>query len=184
MLQSDLLGVRMSEAARAGVARLVAEHGCAALRPTIDRDALRALPVGSFGRAFIEFCDANAIEPATISDAFSDAELLPMAAVARYITTHDMIHVLLGCDTSIPGELEVGGFATGQGYFRASRFFLGFYAVLAPILRPHQARRCWAALRRGRARARLAPMLLGEPLEACFAEDLEHLRGRLGLRAP
>jgi ubiquinone biosynthesis protein COQ4 len=184
VLQSALLGVRMSPAARAGVQRMIEAHGLAAVRPVVDRDALRRCPPGSFGRAFIEFCDANRIEPATISNEFTDAELLPMAAVARYITTHDLIHVLLGCDTSIPGELEVGGFAMGQRYFRASRLFILLYVVLTPLIRPHQIRRAYASLRRGLARARTAPMLLGEPLERWFADDLESVRARLGLRAP
>src|SRR5690606_17981406 len=87
VLQSDLLGVRMSDEARAGVERMIDEHGCAALRPKLDLDALRRLPSGSFGRAFAEFCGANGIVPATISDQFEDDELRRMAAVARYIVT-------------------------------------------------------------------------------------------------
>jgi ubiquinone biosynthesis protein COQ4 len=181
VLHSELLGVRMSKGARAAVERLCEQRGPAVLRPALDGDALRRLPRGTFGRALIDFCDANGIVPATISDQFDDGELRRMAATARYITTHDMFHVLLGCDTSIPGELRITGFILEQGYFTASWLWLPLYYLLALLLRPHLVHRSYANLRQGRAQARRASLLLAEPLEDCFTEDLERLRHRLGL---
>src|SRR5690606_2766717 len=68
VLNSQLLGTRMSARARAVVDALVARRGPHTLRPRIDLDALRCLPPGTFGRAFADFCAANAIVPAAVSD--------------------------------------------------------------------------------------------------------------------
>lgn len=182
LLHSALLGLRMSADTTARVDALVERRGVAVLRPPIDPVALRQLPRGSFGREFIEFCAANAITPVTISDAFDRDELLPMAAVARYIVTHDMFHVLLGHDTSLPGELGVTGFVIGQRLIRGAWLLFAMQCVVAVLLRPHRALRTVANLRAGFRLGRRAPNLLAEPLEEFFAEDLEHLRRRLGLR--
>lgn len=182
LLQSDLLGLRMSPGASARVRELVARHGLAALRPRFDEIALQRLPRGTFGREFVEFCAANNITPVTISDAIADDELLHRAAVARYIVTHDMFHVLLGLDTSFPGELGVTGFVLGQRYIRGAWLLFAIQCVVVSLLRPHQALRIAADLRAGYRLGRRAPMLLAEPLETFFADDLEQLRRRLGLR--
>ncbi len=139
------------------------------------------MPPGTFGRAFADFCDANKIVPVRFTDAVAD-ELRRMPAVARYLATHDMLHVLIGRDTSIPGELGVIGFGVGQGYFRNGRLIYALQCVAGSLIRPHQARRSLAELRAGYRLGQRAVNLLAEPLEEFFAEDLEALRGRLGLR--
>lgn len=171
----------MSAATTAEVDALLERRGPAVLRPPLDPAALRRLPPGSFGRAFIDFCDAHALTPVTITDAFAADDLRRLAAVTRYIVTHDMLHVLLDRDTSIPGELGVSGFALGQGYFRAARLIFGFQAVVASLMRPHQALRSVRNLRAGYRLGRATPNLLAQPLEDFFADDLAVVRRRLGL---
>lgn len=181
LMQSDLLGLQMSADTSAKVDALVERRGPAVLRPQLDFTALRALPDGSFGRAFIDFCDRNDIIPARFTDAIEPAELRRMAAAARYIAVHDMVHVLLGHDTSIPGELGVIGFAVGQGYFRGGPFIFATQVVVGSLMRPHQARRSVANLRAGRRLGERTTNLLAEPLEDLFADDLESVRRRFGL---
>jgi ubiquinone biosynthesis protein Coq4 len=183
ILQSDLIGARMSHEARARVERLCRERGLGVLRPAIDDDALRRLPPGTFGRALIDFCHANGIQRATVSPAIDDDELRRTPAIARYIVIHDMLHVLLDCDTSIPEELRITAFILAQRSFGASRPWLVILYLVGPLLQPHQARRVLDNIRRGRALARSAPFLLAEPLEDFFAHELEPLRQRLGLAA-
>lgn len=177
------MGVRMSAVARASVDRLLRDRGPAVLRLALDDEALRRLPAGTFGRRLVEFCDANAIVRATISDEIDDAELSEVSATARYIVIHDMLHVLLDCDTSIPEELRITAFILEQRYFGARWLWLGVLRLLGPLVRPLQARRIVANIRQGRSLARRSRMLLGEPLEDFLAEDLEALRRRLGLGA-
>lgn len=121
---------------------------------------------------------------ATVSDEIDDAELAEVSATVRYIVIHDMLHVLLDCDTSIPEELRITAFILEQRYFGASWLWLGVLRLLGPLVRPLQARRIVANIRHGRSLARRSRMLLGEPLEDFLAEDLGALRGRLGLGTP
>ncbi|MBZ5708074.1 ubiquinone biosynthesis protein COQ4 [Nannocystis pusilla] len=181
VLQSDLMGARMREEIRQQVEHLCARSHCDRLRPRLDHEALRRLPPGTFGRAYAEFCAAHRIVPATISDAFDDDTLRRNPAIARYICLHDMFHVLLGCDTSLPGELRITAFIMAQRWFAAGELFLALLHVLGPLARPHQAREVLRNLRLGRALARRAPMLLAEPLEDLLGHELADVQRRLGL---
>ena len=180
VLTCQLLGVRMGTDVCEGVQRLYTRRGAAASRPTVDYEALRELPRGTFGRAFVDFCTTNGIEPVAISDGFAADDGPRSRAIARYIATHDMFHVLLGYDTSLSGELAVSGFVLGQRYF--SRVFLAFQCLVVVLSRPHRALQLVGAFRRGLALGQRAPLLLTEPFEDHFAEDLERLQVRLGLR--
>mgnify|MGYP000467500329 CR=1 FL=1 len=182
VLHSALLGVRMTAAADARVHALVTRDPAATLRPHVDLAALRQLPPTSFGHVFATFCADNKISPVAISAHITDAELATMTAVVRYIATHDMFHVLLGYDTSLPDELGVSGFVLGQRILRGAWLLFTLQCLLVLLARPHRAPRTLARLREGYRRGRQAPMLLAQPLEACFAEDLESLRTRLGLQ--
>ncbi len=181
VLQSALMGVKMSATARAGVDRLLVQRGPGALRPVLDEVALRGLPPGTFGRSLIDFCDTHSIVRATVSDEIDDAELVEMGAVVRYILIHDMLHVRLGSDTSIPEELRITAFILEQGYFSANKLWLVVLIVLGPLVRPWKARRIRENIQRGRILARCARLLLAEPLKDFLAEDLSTVQERLGL---
>lgn len=183
VLQSDLMGARMRSEIRRQVERLCAHSNHDRLRPRLDQEALRRLPPGTFGRAYADFCAAHHIVPATISDAFDAATLRRNPAIARYICLHDMFHVLLGCDTSLPGELRITAFIMEQRYFTASKLFLALLHVIGPLARPLQARALLNNLRVGRELARRAPMLLAEPLEDLLGRDLASVQQSLGLPA-
>lgn len=182
ILSSELLGVQLSRDTRAAVELLCERRGGGLLRPALDRHALRALPPGTFGRELVEFCEANRIPAITVSEFFADDELRRISATVRYIVTHDMFHVLLGYDTSLPDEIGVTGFVVGQRYFPRAWLVFAFQCVFAVLLRPHHARRTLTNLCRGYRTGRRAAMLLAEPLEDYLAEDLRHLQRRLGLR--
>lgn len=182
VLSSALLGVRLTADAGARVDELLAREGPTLLRPRIDLAALQRLPAGSFGRAFADFCAANNITPVTLSPAIPDAELRELAGVVRYVATHDLFHVLLGYDTSLPDEVGVSGFVLAQRLLRGAWLLFPLQCLIVLLARPHRAVRTLARLREGYRRGRRAPMLLAEPLEACFPEDLHALRARLGLQ--
>lgn len=178
VLQSRMLGGVMSARANQIVRALAERHGEEVYAPRIDFAALARLPSGTFGRAVAEFCEANAIVPATISDEARE-DLEAIGAAARYICLHDVFHVVLDTDTTIPGELLITAFILEQGYFRRSALWLRLLYVVGPLARPWRARRALANIRRGRALARRVPTLLGEPLERWFDEPLEAVRARL-----
>ena len=99
----------------------------------------------------------------------------------RLASTHDMIHVLTGFDTSWPGEMGVYAVQVAQRWSRMS-WLLGLATWLVyPVLtgfRIPTLRRAW---RRGLALGRRAPFLLGERLEDRFDEPLDAVRASYGL---
>ncbi len=181
-MQTKLMGGVMSPRANLLVRELQRRRGESFGAPKIDFAGLGRLPRGTFGRELVEFCRVNAITPATISDEARE-DLERVGAAARYICIHDAFHVVLDCDTSIPGELRITAFILEQGYFKLSRLWLALLYVLGPLIRPWRARQTLANIRLGRALARRCPMLLAEPIEDWFADDIARVRERLGVAA-
>lgn len=149
--------------------------------PSIDLEALRSLPDGSFGKAYAGFLDAHELSPFRLTSAVPDDVRARNAYGIRYSTTHDMFHVLLGFGPDWVGEMGVLAFTCGQGYNRT----LWLQAISAWALYPFWSRfrigALWAAWKRGYALGRRAPFMLGERLEDRFAEPLEDLRIEYGL---
>ena len=144
--------------------------------PSIDVAALRELPEGSFGRAYVGFLDHHGLSPFVLTDAISQEIRSSNAYGIRYATTHDMLHVLLGFGPDWVGEMGVLAFTCGQGYNRT----LWLQALAAWLTYPVRSGFRLGALRdawrRGFQLGRSAPFLLGERLEDRFAEPLETLR--------
>lgn len=74
---------------------------------TLDLDKLRALPSGSFGKAYLTFLETNhftpdARKPVAIID---DVDLAYV--MTRYRQSHDLLHTLLGMKTNLIGEIAV-----------------------------------------------------------------------------
>jgi hypothetical protein len=67
-------------------------------------DALRAAPVGTFGRTFADFyADNGFVFPG-----------VPESANQQFVVPHDSAHVLSGYDTSVQGEILVSAFTAGM----------------------------------------------------------------------
>lgn len=152
--------------------------------PTIDLDALAALPPNTFGHAYATFMKRNQLSLFVVSDAIDPAMRRRNAFGIRYAVTHDMFHVLLDYGASWPGEMGVLAFAVAQRYTRAQVIA----AVLAWVIYPFRCRFDFGALRRawrrGYALGARAPFLLGLRLEERFGDDLAALRRELSLDAP
>lgn len=151
--------------------------------PIYELDTLRALPEGTFGRAYAKFLDDNAIQHMTYSpdvlERFRDAPY-----VLRIGMTHDLHHMLVGGDAGIAGETAVAAFQVGQGTLgttgRATwillRLALGYTKV-----RPGRAFRVWSNLWNGWRLGRKTPLLIAHRLEEMFELPLEEVRVRVGL---
>ncbi len=174
VLKSDGLGARLASERAAEVA---AVRGYA---PQIDLALLRRMPEGSFGRAYARHMDDNRLQPIAVSPELR-TELADNVFALRYPATHDMLHVLLGFDTSWAGEIGVLGFAAAQGTSRGLKLGFVLAWLLYPIFAPRSARLIWAHARRGRAMGRRAVFLLGVRLEALFERPLDQVRRELGI---
>lgn len=154
-----------------------------ALYEPIDRAGLASLPAATLGGAYARFLDRHGLNEFNFSGKYREHfELYPV--FLRYIRAHDLFHVVLGFDTSLPGELGVYSFAAHQGVLpsirRAYRFAQVAYRFAAPL--------SWSELRRADERGRRAAGEASQPLIACPFEDwferpLAEVREDLGLEA-
>lgn len=150
--------------------------------PRIELAALRSFGISTFGHAYARFMDVNSLKPLTVS-ASVEAALAPNNALAvRYAILHDAFHVLLGFDTSLPGELGVWSFVAEQRYSPTYQRAAAFARNLYPLVAPSHISALRAARLRGIALAHEVPCLIAQPIENYWSEPLSVVRERLRIR--
>ncbi|MCA9712371.1 MAG: hypothetical protein KDK70_41430, partial [Myxococcales bacterium] len=149
--------------------------------PVLDMEALRALPVGTFGRGYADFLDANGLHPFVVTELTSPTVLARTVHWARYAVVHDMIHVLLGAGPDLVGEMKVYAFTLTQRLSLAFWLFLPLAWLVLPLGVPHRLGALVRAFRGGLALGRRCPDVLAMRLEDRFGDDLDAVRGDLGL---
>jgi ubiquinone biosynthesis protein COQ4 len=126
-----------------------------------DRAALRALPPGTFGRAYADFMDETGLDPSGLVAADEACEAaMPRPASDpvrdwlgnRTRDAHDLWHVLTAYGRDEAGEAANLAFSYAQMPFRGIALIL----LAIVLLRPHGGRLRWPrylhrAWRRGRA---------------------------------
>lgn len=151
--------------------------------PDVDPGALRALPEGTLGRAYVTFLDAHGLRPFRLPPDV-DPELVERNLLtARYSLVHDVFHVLTGFDTSWAGELGVWGFVAAQGYARFHWVAVAMACVLYPVLAPLQVFALARNLRRGVRDGLRAKPLLFQRFEDLWAVPLDDVRRSLDVQA-
>jgi len=148
-----------------------------------DRQTLAAMPEGSLGRAYLAFAEENGFAADGLVQMSNDVERERGSADPlrqwfwdRYTMSHDLWHVLAGCDTSGDGEGTLLAFAYAQTPQRGYLMLLGLIAVShAADLSIH--RRQWRAWRAGRR----AAVLIAAPWEELLAWPLDEVRRCFGV---
>jgi ubiquinone biosynthesis protein COQ4 len=160
------------------------------LQPVLDdHEALRQLPPGTVGRAYVEFVSGRRISAGGLAEesrAGANTEIdaaHPYAWYARRLRdVHDLWHVLTGYRTDALGEVCVVAFSFAQT--RSLGFALIAVAGALKLRRemPGQPvlRAVWQAWRQGR-RAAWLPLV---DYQALLAEPLEAARARLSIPQP
>jgi ubiquinone biosynthesis protein COQ4 len=153
-----------------------------------DRTALAAMPEGSFGRAYLDYLERNAFDPAAISalrkqtDPVDDRDEGGEWFAERVDLLHDLWHVLTGYGTDGAGEAALLPFSLAQ-YGGLSNGLLTFGAGLEGWRRlggigwPFYL---WRAYRRGRRAAELDVL----PYEELLPLPLERVREAVGIEPP
>ncbi|WP_434426072.1 Coq4 family protein [Nannocystis pusilla] len=146
----------------------------------LDLAALGRLPEGTLGREFARYFGANGIIPfENPYPVHSDVEYLSR----RYRDEHDLVHVLTGYGTDVPGEVELQAFIVGNLGLRTAALIVVFTTLkvlptLPDITVRDYLRRVAAAYRRGRA----ARPLLGVRYEHLWDKPVEQVRAMLDIR--
>lgn len=149
-----------------------------------DREALRRLPEGSLGRAYLAFVESENISPAGIRDAsarglssrerLADFEFIH----GRMTDTHDLWHAATGYQGDVVGEAALLAFYLAQNWnagvalIVAAAWWKGRDSGIGPVIAE--------GYRRGRA----AAWLPGQDWESMLALPLSEVRRQLGLGAP
>ena len=155
-----------------------------------DHDALRKLPAGSFGRAYLDFVSSEGLSAAGLVeenkkiDSYNEGD--PADDLAwfgrRLRDTHDLWHVLTGYGRDGLGELALLAFSYSQAknlgtlfiaYMgaRADRKYFGLSEAMDVI---------WQAKKDGRE----AAFLPAVDYRAEFARPLQEVRERLKIKTP
>jgi ubiquinone biosynthesis protein COQ4 len=160
------------------------------LQPLLDdHEALRTLPEGSVGRAYLDFVQARSFSADGLADESRKGDYNeidarhPVAWYARRLRDiHDLWHVLTGYSTDALGEVCIVAFSYAQT--RSSGFALIALAggrELARALPGQPVRKAvWQAWQAGRK----AAWLPGEDYLSLLAEPLEAARARLNIQPP
>jgi ubiquinone biosynthesis protein COQ4 len=108
---------------------LYAEHRAIDSR-TIDLDKLAALPAGTLGHAYATFLRSHGITP-EIFDGAPAGITNPRRSyvVQRLRQTHDLWHVVTGCETDPAGEIALQAFSFSQTGALGSAFLTVFGAL-------------------------------------------------------
>ena len=149
-----------------------------------DHDALRAMPDGSLGRAFLAFSERHGLDARKLIESQHEmsrdyAQLDPVRQYLndRFTVMHDLWHVLAGYDATNAGESALMCFSLPQRVNdRALPIFIAM-SVMTGKLHPKNA---YEAFRRGR-RARL---LSAQPFEELLPLPLEAVREKLRISPP
>lgn len=145
------LFTRLAERAERGATALDAEYRALLRdRPEIDAEhvdfaALRRLPEGTLGGAFVAHLDRYGLDvyvTATSDEFVKDAGARYL--IHRFRQTHDVWHALLGLGVQGHEEVLVHAFSFGQLRLPVSALIMGFGGLKHFVLE-----RRWRALRRG-----------------------------------
>ena len=148
--------------------------------PTVDLDKLGQLAEGTLGYEYARHMKEHNLQPLKIShDLIEAAKANPFAL--RFITTHDIFHVLLGFDTSYAGEVGVLGFTIGQDYSKFLKAYEPVVKHLYPLIFRSQAKQIRANFSRGKAIGEQAQCLLSYPFELNWSRPIEEIRVELRL---
>jgi ubiquinone biosynthesis protein COQ4 len=180
--------INSGRASKARVARFFADPEGAVLyaehrtidSSTVDIDQLAALPEGTLGHAYAAFLRSHGLTP-EVFDGAPPGIVNPLRSyvVQRMRQTHDLWHVVTGCETDTPGELALQAFTYSQTRSPGSAF-LAVFGALRRVREQHDVgilRDVLTLYRAGRRAGRLPTFAW----EDHWATPLAEVRTMLGL---
>ena len=177
VLKSELAGTRARPQVEAELGAL------AEPLPRIDLEALRGLPVGTLGRGYADFLQANRLHPFALSGRLPPAIVRRNIFMARYGLVHDVFHVLTGFDTSLAGEIGVWAFVAAQRYALGHWLAAIVGLFVYPVLAPRRTLAIWRNFSRGRSMGRRARPLIALPFQDLWTRPVDTLRRELRIDA-
>lgn len=144
----------------------------------VDLQQLHCLPKNTLGYIYADHLLRNDLTPLQRGEVNNDYEFLG----AHITETHDLWHVVTGCDTNILGEIQLEAFYVAQLY--ASRFWLALLAknlLKATIYDVEVGTQYLEAITRGWTMAKQAKPLFGIRWNTLWETSLEDVRTSLNI---
>lgn len=149
-----------------------------------DHEALRGMPEGSLGRAFLAFSERHGLDPRALiasqhemSRDYGQLDPVRQWASDRLTVMHDLWHVLTGYDATHAGESALMCFSLPQ---RVNDRAIPIFVVMSLLTGRIRARNVREAFGRGRR----AVWLATQPFEELLPLPLSVVRERLGITEP
>lgn len=149
-----------------------------------DREALRKLPEGSLGRAYLDFVESENISAQGIRDAQEKGSMhsLEVPEELRFIRgrmrdTHDLWHAAVGYRGDVLGEAALLAFTLGQTFNPAVLAIIAIALFKTSAYSPNAR----AVVFDGYARGRRAAFLAEQEWESMLHLPLVEVRRRLSL---
>jgi ubiquinone biosynthesis protein COQ4 len=152
-----------------------------------DRAALAALPVDSFGRAYLEFvAEENLSAEGLVAVSNFRETLRPDEEITlfreRSREAHDLLHVVAGYGRDPLGEACLAAFTFAQTRLKGFALIATFAARRIAGTFPH--RKVWRTVFEGYRRGRRARWLPGADWENLLAEPLDAVRAQFDVAPP
>ncbi len=149
---------------------------------SIDLQELHQLPDNSLGYAYADHMIRNGLTPLSVSDDVKDPCLFFKAHLGE---THDIWHVVTGCDTDKPGEVQLEAFYTAQ-LVPADRLFLSLLAKNLLKTAMYEVELCeqiMEGLTQGWIMGKRAKPLFGIQWNRLWKRSLEDVQASLNIEA-
>ncbi|MBW4551123.1 MAG: hypothetical protein KME35_08440 [Aphanocapsa sp. GSE-SYN-MK-11-07L] len=145
---------------------------------TVDLPTLAQLPADSFGYAYAQHMLANHLNPISAGPVETDLQYLG----AHITETHDIWHVITGCNTNILGEIQLEAFYVAQ--LQSTRFWLALLTknlLKAVVYDIEASSQYMKAICQGWQLGKQAKPLFGMPWQQLWSEPLQTIRANLNL---
>ncbi|MBH8573217.1 hypothetical protein I8752_09340 [Nostocaceae cyanobacterium CENA369] len=147
----------------------------------IDLQKLHRLPINSLGYSFANHLLTNNLQPLQAKSVENDYDFF----AAHIAETHDIWHIVTGCNTNVLGEIQLEAFYVNQLY--ASRFWLALIAknlLKAVIYDIELSTTYMDAIAKGWTMAKQAKPLFGIEWNLLWETPLEDVRNSLNIILP
>lgn len=144
----------------------------------VDLQKLYRLPGNTLGYAYAKHMFENSLKPLQTRQAENDYQFLG----AHITETHDIWHIVTGCDPNILGEIQLEAFYVAQLY--ATRFWLALLAknlVKAVVYDIEVSTQYMDAIAKGWLMAKQAKPLFGIEWNQLWDKPLEKVRASLNI---
>lgn len=148
-------------------------------RVTIDLPTLSKLPPGTLGREFADHMIKNGLDPAALPNkpARTDEEYIQ----AHLYETHDILHVVTGFHTDVPGELGLQAFYMAQLPTRLPPMLIGGGMFRLLFFDFGSRERVMDQIAHGWTLGRQARPFFGLPWNDLWDKPLAEVRARLNI---